>query len=129
MAANVTNGTDATLTATSVLNADQIANLSLTLFFCFFLCFVGYSLYWCQNTKERMEKTRLALERNREINRHMKKVQPKPMGSQYHSQVGVSRVSQIGGEERIDEESASPMYNDQVQATVAPPTYSPLEET
>ena len=127
MAANISNGTDATVP--SVLNADQIANLSITIFFCFFLCFVGYALYWCQNTKERMEKTRLALERNREINKHMKKVQERSVRPQPHSEAGLSKGSQDEVEEKSDGESASPMYNDQVHATVAPPMYSPLQET
>lgn len=129
MAANATNGTDVN-ELTSVLTPDQIANLSLTLFLCFFLCFVGYGLYWCQSTKERIEKTRLALERNREINKHLKKVQARPVGSLPHSQAGVLEGDQVETEERNDaEQLALPRYNDQVSATVAAPVYSPLQET
>ena len=129
MAANVTNGTDVNELA-SVLTADQIANLSVTLFLCFFLCFVGYGLYWCQNTKERMEKTRLALERNREINKHLKKTYPKSVNSSAStSQAGASGGERIEIEEKNEEKLALPKYNDQIRATVAAPVYKPLEET
>ena len=129
MAANATNGTDVN-ELRSVLSADQIANLSVTLFLCFFLCFMGYCLYWCQSSKEKMEKTRLALERNREINKHLKKVHAKPLGSLPPSQAGASGGDQVEIVESMDvEQLALPRYNDQVRATVSPPVYRPLEET
>lgn len=77
-----------------------------------------------------MEKTRLALERNREINKHLMKTHPKPVNSSTSTSQAVALGDErIETEERNEEMLALPKYNDQIRATVAAPVYKPLEET
>ncbi len=70
------------------------------------------------------------MERNREINKHLKKTHPKSVNSSTStSHAGASGGERFEIEEKNEEKLALPKYNDQVRATVAAPVYKPLEET
>ena len=116
------NSTTSVPVPLSTFSPDAIANITLTIFFLFFLCCIGYALYYCQDARDRLDRTRTALGRNKAIDEHLRHNRIPTLPAEGEMQESSAQPQSTPSN---PPPSAVPQYNAAISISLSPPEFSP----